>query len=519
MLFVCCISLDVQSQTFLSDTLGINEDGSVIIAKSLALPGWILGVDVDSTDNLLFIRYRNLSKNETLLKNKGGISVYSLADQRMLWQRSVNYFNQDPKLTSEGVLFVTMGKATSLLDLKTGNEVWKKKKMIPYWVDAKNRMFLAYKGSYMNGVSNELEGHSLATGEKMWSRKMSHVYGWNESGLLDDSIRLIVSDGVHLVHMGNGEGPSYAMPTGASDYKEAAALGALGVVTGVLTGFAAVPTGPKKVMELVSNVLSDDTAFYVASRENLFCLDRRQLQPKWGYPIPDGMGSRSYLFSRGDSLYMINTGTGYRNTIFDTSEAYAREYLRLKIGRPFIACFDKRKGEKVWFRQLSDKKEMVEDFDINRKEDALLVLFADRVQKYSLSGDSLLNERPWDIETNGKLSYLTNSSFFLQDSEDSMRYELYKRPDSIYYLATDKNEMVELDRQLNILQTYPLSRLRAFKTLPNGDALIPLRESTLWVDSEGRKKAVLRTSSKMFKVGGKLFIYGLDGKKVYEFPL
>ena len=39
---------------FLSDTLGINEDGSVIIAKSLALPGWILGVDVDSTDNLLF---------------------------------------------------------------------------------------------------------------------------------------------------------------------------------------------------------------------------------------------------------------------------------------------------------------------------------------------------------------------------------------------------------------------------------------------------------------------------------
>ena len=59
LLFVCCISLDVQSQTFLSDTLGINEDGSVIIAKSLALPGWILGVDVDSTDNLLFIRYRN----------------------------------------------------------------------------------------------------------------------------------------------------------------------------------------------------------------------------------------------------------------------------------------------------------------------------------------------------------------------------------------------------------------------------------------------------------------------------
>ena len=243
-----------------------------------------------------------VSKNETSLKNKGEFPFYSLADQRMLWQRPVNYFNQDPKLTSEGVLFVTMGKATSLLDLKTGNEVWKKKKMIPYWVDAKNRMFLAYKGSYMNGVSNELEGHSLATGEKMWSRKMSHVYGWNESGLLDDSTRLIVSDGIHLVHMGNGEGPSYAMPTGASDYKEAVALGALGVVTGVLTGFAAVPTGPKKVMELVSRhfFIRTTRTFLCLSQGGscIFNLDRRLHSFKWGYPIPDGMGSRSHLFLR-----------------------------------------------------------------------------------------------------------------------------------------------------------------------------------------------------------------------------
>lgn len=69
LLFVCCISLDVQSQTFLSDTLGINEDGSVIIAKSLALPGWILGVDVDSMQNVylpmqtIFVLYKALYIN------------------------------------------------------------------------------------------------------------------------------------------------------------------------------------------------------------------------------------------------------------------------------------------------------------------------------------------------------------------------------------------------------------------------------------------------------------------------
>lgn len=216
---------------------------------------------------------------------------------------------------------------------------------------------------------------------------------------------------------------------------------------------------------------------------------------------------------------MINMGTGYRNTIFDTSEAYAHEYLRLKVGWPFIACFDKRKGEKVWFRQLSDKKEMVEEFDINWEEDALMVLFSDHIRKYSLSGDSLLSEVSWDTEVNGKLLYLTNSSYFLQDFGDSTSYQRYKRPDSIYCLITDKNEMVELDQQLNVLQTYPLSKLRTFKALPNGDNLIFLGDKTLWVNSKGEKKAYLYTSSKMFRVDEKFFIYSLDGKKIYEFPL
>ena len=54
---------------------------------------------------------------------------------------------------------------------------------------------------------------------------------------------------------------------------------------------------------------------------------------------------------------------------------------------------------------------------------------------------------------------------------------------------------------------------------PNGDNLIFLGDKTLWVNSKGEKKAYLYTSSKMFRVGEKFFIYSLDGKKIYEFPL
>ena len=77
--------------------------------------------------------------------------------------------------------------------------------------------------------------------------------------------------------------------------------------------------------------------------------------------------------------------------------------------------------------------------------------------------------------------------------------------------------MVELDQQLNVLQTYPLSQVTSIQDLPNGDNLIFLGDKTLWVNSKGEKKAYLHTSSKMFRVGEKFFIYSLDGKRYMNF--
>ena len=173
--------------------------------------------------------------------------------------------------------------------------------MVPYSVNAADDRLLAYKGSVMNGITKQLQGYDLLTGKMLWKREISHRYGWNESLMLDDSTRLIVSDGLHPVNMSDGSGQSFPMKTGVDDYRSAAAIGALGLVAGALTGVGFFPYGNNVVVDLVSNVLPDDSLLYVANRGQLLCLDR-QLDMKWGYPIPESTGSNSTLFFYEDRL-------------------------------------------------------------------------------------------------------------------------------------------------------------------------------------------------------------------------
>lgn len=301
------------AQTFLKDTIGVRMDSAAIIGECIDFPCWIQSVSADSTGTFLLVQGRDLNKKETSVKNSGDIWMICLPEKKVLWQRPINYFAQEAKLTDQGVSFTSKDKYF-LLDLRTGTEIWAGKKMVPYSMNVAENRLLAYKGSVMNGISKQLQGYDLLTGNMLWKREISHRYGWNESLMLDDSTRLIVSDGLHTVNLSDGSGQSFPMKTGVDDYRSAAAIGALGLVAGALTGVGFFPYGNDVVVDLVSNVLPDDSLLYVANQEQLLCLDR-QLNMKWGYPIPESIGSNSTLFFYGDRLYMVNHGFGYRDNL------------------------------------------------------------------------------------------------------------------------------------------------------------------------------------------------------------
>lgn len=505
-----------KAQSFQSDTIGfkMDRDSSVIMGECIEFPCWIQSVEADSTGTFLLVQGRDLNKKETGVKNSGDIWMILLPEKKVLWQRPINYFVQQARLTDQGVSFVSKDKYF-LLDLRTGKEIWTGKKMIPYSMNAEDNILLAYKGSTMNGISKQLQGYDMLTGALLWKRELSHQYGWNESLMLDDSTRLIVSDGLHTVRLSDGTGNDFPMRTGVDDYRSAAAIGALGIVAGVLTGTGFFPYGNNVVVELVSNVLADDSLLYVASKEQLLCLDR-QLKMKWGYPIPEDAGSCSRIFIKGDRLYMINYGYGYRDNLRNHSYSYAQSKLRAKIGRPFMASFDKKSGKNLCFHFLSDEKEMVEDSWFDTDNECVVLSFADRISRIPFDADSV-EEHRWDTGTNGKIIRLLKRPFVLKDTDGSgfREYNLTVG-NPAFFLYTDKNEIFETDQSLHVRRSFPIGELGLFERLGNGYSIVDYRGMAFLLDSRGMEKARLRISSDRFVIGDKTYAFSLDRKTIIE---
>ena len=502
------------AQIFVKDTVGVRIDSTAIIGECIDFPCWIQSVSADSTGTFLLVQGRDLNKKETSVKNTGDIWMISLSEKKVLWQRSINYFAQEAKLTDQGVSLTSKDKYF-LLDLRTGTEIWAGKKMVPYSVNAADDRLLAYKGSVMNGITKQLQGYDLLTGNMLWKREISHRYGWNESLMLDDSTRLIVSDGLHTVNMSDGSGQSFPMKTGVDDYRSAAAIGALGLVAGALTGVGFFPYGNNVVVDLVSNVLPDDSLLYVANREQLLCLDR-QLDMKWGYPIPESTGSNSTLFFYEDRLYMVNHGFGYRDNLRNHTYSYAKNNLRAKIGKPFIASFEKESGRNIDFRFLSEKKEMIEDFRIDRENKCAVVLFEVRMMVAPFGSDSV-KVHQWNVEECGKIIGILKRPFYLEDKNGS-GFKKYNETlgDPTYYIYTDKGKVFDVDLSLNILKSFLFAEIGIYELLENGSAMVHYGNNVLLLNPEGVKKAALRVSSDWFSVGEKIYAFGSDRKRIVE---
>lgn len=505
--------IGMEAQVFLNDTIGIRTDSSVITGEHLKFPGWIDNVTADSTGTLLLVQYRSLNKKETLINNTGKIVMISLPDKKELWQRPINYMRQQARLTDLGVAFVANGKY-HLLDLYTGAEKWNKKKVAPYLLNAEHNRLLAYKVAGMGGQSRFLQGHDPVTGDQVWEREISHKFGWNEDFMLDDSMRLIVSDGLHTLNMKDGTGKSFPMKTGVNDYKSAAAMGALGAVAGLVAGVAIVPYGNDVVVELVSNVLQDDSLFYVANREQLLCMDR-QLNMKWGYPIPDGLASHSTLILGEDRLYMVNHGYGYRDNLRNIPTFSAKKQMRAKIGKPFIASFNKETGANIAFHTFSEKKEMMEDLWIDWENGCVVMLFADRMAVASLETDSVM-EYKWDTGRNGKLLGFMKRPFYLENKEGGYRACNQTLGSPTYFVMTDKGMAFDVDLAFNVLQSIPFADICSFDLLENDNSIVERRNEVFLLDVNGCKKATLNVSPDWFRVGAKTFTFSNDRKRIID---
>ena len=227
------------------------------------------------------------------------------------------------------------------------------------------------------------------------------TYGWENVEILNDSMRLIVGDGLHLLNVRTGEGNSFPFKTGKGTVRSSTNSMSIyvstpsvtmGIIGGMIAGaFSTVGRQlTAGVSGIASNVIHEDKVYYVAGRDILACLNKDDLSVAWSTPLNESQTSASSLFIEDGNLYIVNYGK------------VEKQGKTVQEGIPYIAYVDKATGGDLFMYKPSDKATDIKFF--NNHNGYCAVAMLDKVAfcpLQDLSDDKWLK---WDTNINGTLA-------------------------------------------------------------------------------------------------------------------
>ena len=443
--FLVCLSAKADNTAKVS--VGLTIDSTVVMAESQTFARRIDGVTIKPGLDYLLLKFRETTKNGKWLQFNGEIGAFSLKESRLLWTSPFNYSNSTAYCTKAGVI-ITKGNKVSMLDPVTGDVRWQGKFNLVQHDDSTN-VLLGYSGPR----SSKLSGYNMTTGKLLWTAKLPHDknWGWNHV-IREDSVHwLIVADDLNRLNIRTGEVCAYEAKTGVTDVKGALLQGlamAGGAVAGaMLTGYAVYPVGvvgPNVINQLHSNVLQEDSLYYFADREHVVCLND-SMNLVWSYELPSKTSAFSRLVCNDSTLYMFNFGFGMKNGL-----------QRTKMGRPFIAAFDKRTGDCLFMNMLSMKKDIVEDAVLS--PDGVFMLLDDGLAYKRDLNDSTVVISPWDVKEHGKLREIITQPVYAYYKLKSM-FDLIATNGIYFPVITDSGDIYMVDKELRTSECFPAHSL------------------------------------------------------------
>lgn len=507
-LLFLCLTANADSTAKVKVALTI--DSTEVMAESLSFGRRIEGAIVKPELDYMLLKFRETTKNGKWLQNKGDIGAFSLKESKLLWTHPYDYSSSAVYCTKTGVI-ISNGKKVCLLDPATGEECWQSK-FYPVQYDDSTNVIIGYS----NITSSKLSGYDLKTGQQLWTSKIPHSknWGWNHV-IREDSVHwLVVADDLNRLNISTGEVCAHDAKTGVTDVKNALFAGlamAAGAAVGAMaTGYAVYPVGAvgsNVINQLHSNVVQDDSLYFFADREQLVCLDK-SMKPVWSYEFPSKTSAFSQLVCNDSTLYMFNLGFGRKNGI-----------QRTKMGRPFIAAFNKQTGTCKFMNMLSLKKDMVEDAVLN--PDGAFMLFDDGLTYKRELNDSTVIISPWDIKEYGKLRAIITQPVYSYYKQKNM-FDVIAT-DGIYFpVITDRGDIFMVDRELRISERFPANTLY-WPICTVGDKMCVYSASSnsqdIWLVSlQGLPEMQLTIPIRGIGIaGGKLFLR--NDERLYYLPL
>ena len=431
---------------------------------------------IETESNCITIQLRGLFLGGNLLKNNGDVILYDLSNKKTIWKKSINY--QNYYLEQNGkFIFKTGLKKTYCLDFENGLDLWKAKNTIAF-INPELKIGIGYTPFISNQLfynNINFEGIDLNTGNSIWKRAISHDYGLNDIFMLNDSVALIVSSGLHSVNLKTGLGCDYDAVTGISFMQ-------------------AMKT------EIKSNVIIDSMDIYFASQEKISKLDING-NLIWSTTLPEDLTSTSNIIISDSTLYMINSGSSQCG------------YAILKRGKPFLAAFNSKNGKKLFLNTVDDKSGKIIESVIDK--DGLVVLYKNKIAKCSLKNGTLILEKTFDTGKNGEIVGFINYNIY--NKFDSTYKSLVLTDTINHYIYTKNKTVLAIDKNLNVVNQYDIDQLYKFYLKYNKLRFLSNKDNSIIIDKDNKIVARIDIPGKAKRIGSKL--YFIREKSIIEIDL
>jgi hypothetical protein len=475
-------------------------DSSEIKGTEYTFPGLIYKAYVDTSTGYLTAQMRNISRNGKWYNSNGDIVLYDINNNKTLWSRHISYVQTRIIQKSDEIYYLTPDMS-SCYDINTGRQKWSVKSNI-YYVDYKNRIGLGYK--VKTGVPDKdmLQGISLDNGNVLWTRKLNCDFGWNELFYTNDTTAVIVTGGLHSINVNNGFGWDYTAVTGDKDYSKTAATNVFGTALGIFTGTFVLASGYDLISDINSNTLVDSTCIYMASKEKITKVNKRNGSVMWEYPFPIGKSSKSSIYMNDTTLFMVNYGYVSLNG------------RPINYGTPFIAAYDRHTGKQKYLSLIFVKDDPILGFRIINNE--FYLIFKNRISRYSFKDGSYINDRPFVKKYYGHLKNFIGNHVFAYDTEKGFT-NINRSDTTKINIYTTNNKVLTLDYQLNVLAEEDFDNLGVSYLKTNGYNFISKDGSTHVINNNNHKVADINVGSHSFIIEDKL--YSFKDKKIVVIDL
>ena len=467
----------------------IIETQEEIIAKQYMFPEKIYHSYVDTIAKTITVQLRGMRNNGTWVP-RGQLLYYDLTTGRVRWSKNIAY----PYNLQQFGSVILEGRIR--LNIENGRNLWRAESGSIRFVDPVANVGVGYSMDYDGTPINPLKGIDLETGKTIWQREISWEYNWNSVFKINDSEWIIAAAGLHAINIHNGAGWSYHAVTGERRLRALPPARVTGVFSNLFAGTFMIrtspnPTSPTLTWNIASNVYSDSTSYYFASKEKIARINRDNGEVIWVNQFPDGVPSKSFLFANNSRVFMLNYGYA------------SMDFRPINYGTPFFAAYDKENGEQIFFSTINVTRNPILDFKVIENE-LLLLLFKDRIIKYS---GAQIVEKTIDNNELGELIGFINSRVYI-DAENSYLanlplFDIYKS-----FILTNKGKVLIVDEELDIVgeintDQFYLANRRI------GDYLFVTKDNkTFILDADNKKVAEIDMELNPALIGDKLYGIG-----------